>query len=608
MDARTAAIALTLIVAAPILLGYALAFTEETVTVYSTSEQTNVTDMILNHNTPYYVSSKAPGNNQQILMRVTYSGGVNETNIWAPDYIVESSKYTSLPTTETVTQSVALNTYHSSTTTGTDHGTYTQITYNDEIPAGKGYYKLQSDQLCEFHYNGGLTSRMGYSWDLYQDSASSWEFEDYGQSFYADTDMYIVSDRSPTYTITYADWFTMGDYAASWSTTISSVRTMKITDTSLNVTYYPCYANNVVLLKVGTTLYMTIGSGSTRTITNVSAIDVCSLTNQSLSIQYTQPSGNYADPAYGWAIPEPTSYIAVYPYWVNGQLNESVRMMVKLDVGDYTDIQPMYQNTVGTTISLRHPNSTGITVNGDLLGAYDYVCIEFSQTGAKVSGLMTWPTMGAEPSRMNTIDVDYTNDLTYIDRIYLSDPFSCQYRVDNAEILAGTFPSTLNKTLNLSAYYPNQDYAISITSAGVFGDSISWGGESYTVTNGSITTGRLLQSVFSTTYDESNSEWVNSINGKEISRTASPATMYLGGEWSITLSSYSMTETTGTQMTWHPGEFAFNGMDSDFALFGLAASIAVFIALGLYGRRSGAKVGALMLICGCAGIIFLLMM
>ena len=57
-------------------------------------------------------------------------------------------------------------------------------------------------------------------------------------------------------------------------------------------------------------------------------------------------------------------------------------------------------------------------------------------------------------------------------------------------------------------------------------------------------------------------------------------------------------------MVWHAGEF---GLDKrGFAVAGLLACAALFVALGMSGQRSGAKVGLLLLICGGAAVGFLI--
>jgi hypothetical protein len=64
-------------------------------------------------------------------------------------------------------------------------------------------------------------------------------------------------------------------------------------------------------------------------------------------------------------------------------------------------------------------------------------------------------------------------------------------------------------------------------------------------------------------------------------------------------------EVTSTQLRWQPGEFGFD--EVGFIVVGLIACLGAFVGLGMYGRRSGAKVGVLMLICGGAAMVLLMM-
>ena len=135
------------------------------------------------------------------------------------------------------------------------------------------------------------------------------------------------------------------------------------------------------------------------------------------------------------------------------------------------------------------------------------------------------------------------------------------------------------------------------------------------MTDGSITVEgkkiRLLQASFSAVYDEETETYTPSINGIELNTELPPSpvapALGLGGEWSLAVMAYNVEKIEGTHLVWQAGEFAFNGADSNFALIGLLTCGAVFVGLGMYGRRSGAKVGMLMLITGCAAFIFLAM-
>ena len=58
-------------------------------------------------------------------------------------------------------------------------------------------------------------------------------------------------------------------------------------------------------------------------------------------------------------------------------------------------------------------------------------------------------------------------------------------------------------------------------------------------------------------------------------------------------------------MTWAPGEFAFD--KQDFAACGLLVAGALLVGLGMYGARSGIKIGLLLLICGGGALLYLTM-
>lgn len=78
-----AAIALTLIIAVPIGLGYVLAFNEEETVTWETTEQYNVSDLLLNSSTQYYQTYTGPNNNE--VVGATYvSTGTTVTS--APIY------------------------------------------------------------------------------------------------------------------------------------------------------------------------------------------------------------------------------------------------------------------------------------------------------------------------------------------------------------------------------------------------------------------------------------------------------------------------------------------------------------------------------------------
>lgn len=143
------------------------------------------------------------------------------------------------------------------------------------------------------------------------------------------------------------------------------------------------------------------------------------------------------------------------------------------------------------------------------------------------------------------------------------------------------------------------------------GPSFSFAGETVTITNGSFTLdgkkfsidkGITLRSTFE------DLQYTNYINGVEVSTTAAAPSVTFNGAWDCAVESTVLTHEQYTSTEWTPGKFAWNGVDQSFALMGLITCAAVFVGLGMYGARSGAKVGKLMIICGAAAFVFLAIM
>lgn len=181
-------------------------------------------------------------------------------------------------------------------------------------------------------------------------------------------------------------------------------------------------------------------------------------------------------------------------------------------------------------------------------------------------------------------------------------------RFDSSQTRAYEIPVINNVTYAPGDFKANPGTEISKIEQ--YGTSITYGGNTYTVnSNGTITLagknipieGMLFASHYNGTgYD-------NQINGIDISTSASPATITFNGKWSAFVSTDSYSEVTHDVTKWIPGKFAWQGVDTNFKMAGLLASLGAFISLAIYGRRSGAKVLPLLLVCGGAAFMFLLM-
>lgn len=600
MNAKTAAaIGITLAVIIPIMLGYALNLNEVERTGWQSDNTVNVTDIMLNSSTPYYMISTSPGNNAELYARTTYPGAGTETSIISPKYISQGNNYSSLPiyTQSTATYNIAAAT--TTTTLGHSTGDYTYIKYGEDIPANRGYYYFESTQLAQATGGG---SYLGTAFGPFlQTAAGYWSWSEMNMN----TSFQIASDRNPTYTITSRP-FTDLNISSDYNLQFAGSAAIKLTDINGNVSYFESRPSATTsILKSGTSVII----NNFNTFGSIATVSIAPSPTAGNSITYTYaaPTGAYGNAAYGWTVP--TSTGAQNAYWINGQVNTSVRMMLAIDVNQWVDLQAIAADgSTSDVVSLRHPTASNVTVSGQSLGNYQYLCLDWTKESVTVSGIAAWPSMGASPVLINSITIDFAADLDNIARIFLNGPSeSVRYRIDSAEIMAGTFPSTKDFNLVMSNYWPGKSYGVSFTSIGVYGDYLNFGGQRFNVTDGTITVQnqqiRLLNAVFNSTYD--GTTWLNAINGYEVSTgTASP--LYFGGEWSATVSAYSLEQITGTALEWEAGGFGFDL--NQFALIGLLTCGALFVALAAYGARSGAKVIWLLTILGGAAIIFLMIL
>lgn len=182
-------------------------------------------------------------------------------------------------------------------------------------------------------------------------------------------------------------------------------------------------------------------------------------------------------------------------------------------------------------------------------------------------------------------------------------------RIDGA--LARAFVSNIIENATYSPGSFKENPSTTITDLKVVGSSLTFGGHTYAATkDGYITLNGhkvpINKLAFNSVPGE-NGTYDNRIGDDVISNTPEPATLTFNGRWGANVKTVSQAETTYTETKWIAGDFAFNGIDSQFLMVGLITCVGAFIALGIYGRRSGTKVLPLMLVCAGAGILFLLM-
>lgn len=178
-------------------------------------------------------------------------------------------------------------------------------------------------------------------------------------------------------------------------------------------------------------------------------------------------------------------------------------------------------------------------------------------------------------------------------------------RVDSAEFRAMEYPTITDKTYDPAAFKNNP--STTITDPKTYGSSITFGNVTYKVTKGNITIGTHdipVKDLVLSSIPNHNGGFDNKIGNTVISTTAYPSTITFNGKWSATITTAAQEEEQITRTEWKAGEFAWNGIDHNFIMVGLLASIGAFIALGIYARRTKSSVWPLLIVCGCSALVF----
>ena len=625
-----AAIALTLMIAVPILLGYGFASHQVTEDRWDPDESVNLSEQILNYQTPYTNASFTASNNTVLMQSWTFPGsGVTEYHAVTPEYRQATTSTTQFPIYETHTGYYTL--------TGADP------TITNTAPGGGTVYRIAN---AGYPYDAGQmpNSFVSRSLDAFTISISTsatspihWEFETNFNTTFIDPSSPIsfVRDGASTYSVT-----------SSAGTTASVANWELRTDAGATITIYPerytgltstesVPIGSIYSFETPTTGSMSIKlsgaaagggdvyiathdqvlpvsvNGATVTVgsssyTNVTAVNVAGVS--SLYMTYLTPTGSYADPNYGWGVPAPPSAAVYRTWWMNNFSNQSVTFLMKFtnDATVYLNPTNEYNGASLQTYKIRSIDGT-IYVNAPLLGGYSSLVVPIATDKTTVSGITSWPTMGVSPTLLNTRELSGTT--SYFNKVELNlvdaDRANVSFRVNGSNVLAGYFPSTKDYTLSMSDLFPDKDYRLKLNSIGVYGDTINIGSMAFGITDGRINVGGHLVPLKGAVIEsiKKGGVYENTINGYTLADSPTSAPITFGGEWSLTVTGNTLKEVHPTHMEWSPGEFAFD--KRDFAAVGLLVAGACLLGLGMIGQRSGIKIGVLLLICGGAALVYL---
>ena len=154
--------------------------------------------------------------------------------------------------------------------------------------------------------------------------------------------------------------------------------------------------------------------------------------------------------------------------------------------------------------------------------------------------------------------------------------------------------------------------ATTIKDVYLYGSSLTFAGNTYTVSQGNIMIGSHKIPVNGMVFDSipnQDGDYVNRINGTVISTTAQASTITFNGQWSASVSTEEQELITYTKTEWVAGSFGWDGIDTNFLMVGLITCLGVFIALGIYAKKKGSGgLIPLMIVVGGAAMVFFVML
>lgn len=244
----------------------------------------------------------------------------------------------------------------------------------------------------------------------------------------------------------------------------------------------------------------------------------------------------------------------------------------------------------------------------------------------KASYVGNWPTLIGKANSFTDYELDYIlrddanlisddpfsiTDLSYKNLVMHADGSvrSPLMRVDNAQFRAFEYKTITNRNFDAAAFKENP--MVKVENIRQYGISVEFGGNVYTVSKGNINLeGRQipLDGLEFISIPNEGGTYDNKIGNTLISTSAAPSTIKFNGSWVASVTMQSMEEYEYVTTEWNVGEFGWDGMDQNFLMVGLLVSFGAFIALGIYARRSRASIWPLMLVCGGAAVLFFIML
>lgn len=574
MVSKVAVIALVAVISVPILLGYALNLTEVTETDYrSSGDSVNVTPLLLNDT--WYTS--AHGNAYQLNTNVNMAGikslPLYESRLMGTATTLFSRIFfnTALENTDydmSVDYNWGINIFDSTSTRYLRVAVY----YVDENNIQQ-HYSSYNNVINGSYDDQTKTLRLSYI-----NSAGG----------YSDVRTMTYTNDHIILKFTHVGGFDANASGIAWGASKS--------DNPQNFYGYVDFSAGFRLLDHN----QTVNQPYVWTTTPASSII---LPQDSKTALITMDLDSITDPSYSLLIGNPLFYLN------KSTDGEGIVSWQIVDYYDPTNTVDLYYNQSGNnTYQIYLYTDNDATPTGTP-GYFHYTeHAEFRYVGI-------WPSLIGEANYYKTFD--YSWQITDDKYPQVNGTLGFQgasktpiMRVDDAEYRAFEY-QVINENVYDPAVFKNNP-STKIANVDLFGTSLTFGGNTYTVRNGNISLsghdipveGLILSSI-----DNGDGTYDNKIGNTVISTTAQPSTISFNGKWSASVSTDSMESYTYTKTEWKAGSFAWDGMDQNFLIVGLITCLGVFVALGIYARKSrSGGIIPLMIVTGCAAAVFFIML
>lgn len=573
MVSKVAVAALVLIVATPILLGYALSFEDVTVVRYEEGDYTNMTYMIKN-STAYGVApldiyglnsnvmSINPFNEDQDKFYPLYNQYSSAASPIDLDHVTQTLPYTAI---------------------------LTAFNYANFVVYGNNYGASEYVSMEMLDANDNTISTVNYCYFAYYSASDG--IVHYGYSTNYGLNIVFDSNSDAKKLI----FNSVGGYSGSLEC-----------DWSLTATTHQQKSENDLYVDLSAGFNVNYSTGAawpTRPInwTPNAVVDDCVITFDldSMNPFTLTPGVSY--------------YMRVYAKNPDTSATNNDYRMIRL----YYDDSKWYLNTDNVGSLSSDPQYEELIYDaGSGTNCYQ---IKITKTGYELHYIGAWPAAIAEANYYRTWSVNWGNPIDddySICSILINQRGTggwtapTKMRFDSATYRAAYYPVTQDYTYNPSKYVGGSSSVTKIGVVDMTGSSIQFGGQTFEVSGNSLIVGTHKINLSSLKFETlaTAGGYDNKINGYLISTTPAAAPIVFDGTWLVEVSSAQVTAQSYTQNDkWVPGQFGWDGIDTNFLLAGLFACVACFVGLGLYAHRTGAKVLPLLLVCGGAAVMFFIM-